>query len=64
LTTPALKLKDGDSGRHRPGLGLSADNLPPQMDRAGWPELRRIFTTAFKTRTRDQWTANFRDVDA
>jgi alpha-methylacyl-CoA racemase len=46
------------------GLGLSADDLPPQMDRAGWPELRRVFTTAFKTRTRDQWTAIFRDVDA
>ena len=46
------------------GLGLSADDLPPQMDRAGWPELRRVFTTAFKTRTRDEWTAIFRDVDA
>src|SRR4029077_14379786 len=28
------------------GLGLSADDLPPQMDRAGWPELRRVFTAA------------------
>jgi len=46
------------------GLGLSADDLPPQMDRTGWPELRRVFTTAFKTRTRDEWTAIFRDVDA
>ena len=46
------------------GLGLSADDLPAQMDRAGWPELRRVFTTAFKTRTRDQWMAIFRDVDA
>lgn len=46
------------------GLGLPADDLPPQMDRAGWPELRRVFTTAFKTRTRDEWTAIFRDVDA
>jgi alpha-methylacyl-CoA racemase len=46
------------------GLGLSADDLPAQMDRAGWPELRRVFTTAFKTRTRDEWTAIFRDVDA
>jgi alpha-methylacyl-CoA racemase len=46
------------------GLGLSADDLPPQMDRAGWPELRRVFTTVFKTRTRDEWTAIFRDVDA
>jgi len=46
------------------GLGLSADDLPPQMDRVGWPELRRVFTTAFKTRTRDEWTAIFRDVDA
>jgi alpha-methylacyl-CoA racemase len=46
------------------GLGLSADDLPPQMDRASWPELRRFFTAAFKTRTRDEWTAIFRDVDA
>jgi alpha-methylacyl-CoA racemase len=46
------------------GLGLSADDLPAQMDRAGWPELRRVFTAAFKTRTRDEWTAVFRDADA
>jgi alpha-methylacyl-CoA racemase len=46
------------------GLGLSADDLPAQMDRAGWPELRRVFTAAFKTRTRDEWTEIFRDVDA
>jgi alpha-methylacyl-CoA racemase len=46
------------------GLGLSADDLPAQMDRAGWPELRRVYTAAFKTRTRDEWTAIFRDVDA
>ena len=30
------------------GLGLSADDLPPQMDRTGWPELRRVFTAAFE----------------
>jgi alpha-methylacyl-CoA racemase len=46
------------------GLGLSADDLPDQMDRAGWPELRRVFTAVFKTRTRGEWTATFRDVDA
>ena len=46
------------------GLGLSADDLPAQLDRAGWPELRRVFAAAFKTRTRDEWTAVFRDVDA
>jgi alpha-methylacyl-CoA racemase len=46
------------------GLGLSADDLPAQLDRAGWPELRRVFAAAFKTRTRDEWTAIFRDVDA
>ena len=46
------------------GLGLSADDLPAQMDRAGWPELRRVFSAMFKTRTRDEWTAIFRDVDA
>jgi alpha-methylacyl-CoA racemase len=46
------------------GLGLAANGLPDQMDRTGWPELRRVFTAAFKTRTRDEWTAAFRDVDA
>ena len=46
------------------GLGLSAADLPDQMDRSGWPELRRVFTAAFKTRTRDEWTEIFRDLDA
>jgi alpha-methylacyl-CoA racemase len=46
------------------GLGLSAGDLPDQMDRAGWPELRRAFTAVFKTRTRDEWAAIFQDADA
>ncbi len=46
------------------GLGLPAGDLPDQMDRAGWPELRRVFSAAFKMRTRDEWTAIFRDADA
>ncbi|WP_033289609.1 CaiB/BaiF CoA transferase family protein [Amycolatopsis jejuensis] len=46
------------------GLGLSADDLPPQHDRDGWPALRATFTRVFLTRTRDEWAAQFADVDA
>lgn len=44
------------------GLGLSG--LPAQMDRAGWPVLRKAFTEAFHTRTRDEWVEVFGGTDA
>jgi alpha-methylacyl-CoA racemase len=37
------------------GLGIDESELPPQMDRAGWPATRDRFATAFATRTRDEW---------
>ena len=46
------------------GLGLDADQLPPQDDPAGWPVLRQAIGDAIATRDRDQWDAVFRDTDA
>ncbi|HTK62856.1 MAG TPA: CaiB/BaiF CoA-transferase family protein [Pseudonocardia sp.] len=46
------------------GLGLDAAELSPQLDRNGWPELRKVLADAFASRTRDEWAAVFADVDA
>ncbi len=46
------------------GLGIGAEELPPQLDRAGWPVLRARFTAEFASRTRDEWTAVFDGTDA
>jgi alpha-methylacyl-CoA racemase len=35
--------------------GLADVALPPQLDRDGWPTLRRHLTEVFRTRTRDAW---------
>ncbi|MDD2046659.1 CaiB/BaiF CoA transferase family protein [Pseudomonas putida] len=45
-------------------LGLADAGLPRQHDRAGWPRLRDAFATAFKSRTRAQWSAAFEGSDA
>jgi alpha-methylacyl-CoA racemase len=42
-------------------LALSA---LPQHDRARWPEMRRQFAQAFKTKTRDEWCDVFAGSDA
>jgi alpha-methylacyl-CoA racemase len=46
------------------GLGLAGEDLPGQLDRDRWPELRARFTEVFKRRTRDEWTAIFDGTDA
>ncbi|MFY9921787.1 MAG: CoA transferase, partial [Mycobacterium sp.] len=46
------------------GLGLAADEVPNQFDMARYPEMRRIFTERFATKTRDEWTAIFAGTDA
>ncbi|MEU4688801.1 CaiB/BaiF CoA-transferase family protein [Actinoplanes sp. NPDC023714] len=46
------------------GLDLGDADLPDQMDRERWPELRRILTERFATRTRDEWAAVFARLDA
>jgi alpha-methylacyl-CoA racemase len=46
------------------GLGLDELALPGQYDRDGWPELRRVFTERFASRSRAEWTAVFDGTDA
>ena len=46
------------------GLDLDTENLPSQLDQAGWPELRARFTEVFESRTRDEWEAVFAGTDA
>jgi alpha-methylacyl-CoA racemase len=43
--------------------GVQHDDLPPQMDRAGWPLLRERLTAIFKTKSRDEWTAILEGTD-
>lgn len=46
------------------GLGLSADALPPQMDRTAWPEMKQRFVALFRTKSREEWTEIFAGRDA
>jgi alpha-methylacyl-CoA racemase len=46
------------------GLELADADLPAQMDRSGWPTLRAKFTALFASKSRDEWTKIFADVDA
>jgi alpha-methylacyl-CoA racemase len=46
------------------GLGLDAAVLPAQNDRERWPELRRRFAAAIRSRTREEWCAVFAGSDA
>lgn len=46
------------------GLGLAGTDLPPQLDRAGWPRLRAAFTAAFASRPQRDWVDAFAEVDA
>ena len=46
------------------GLEVDPETLPHQFDMAKWPEMIERFSEAFKTRTRDQWTAVFEGKDA
>jgi alpha-methylacyl-CoA racemase len=43
-------------------LGLR--ELPAQNDRSRWPEMRRRFADAFRTKTRDEWCRVFEGSDA
>ncbi|MDI3406636.1 CaiB/BaiF CoA transferase family protein [Streptomyces cavernicola] len=44
-------------------LGI-AEQAPPRGDLAAWGELRDTIAAAFKTRTREEWTAVFAGTDA
>jgi alpha-methylacyl-CoA racemase len=43
---------------------LELSGLPPQHDRARWPEMRRRFAETFKQKTRDEWCRVFEGSDA
>ena len=45
-------------------LDIDPATMPPQMDRARWPEAQAQFAELFKTRTRDQWCALLEGTDA
>ena len=46
------------------GLGLAPDELPDQLDRSRWPELKAKFAGIFASRTRDEWAGIFAGTDA
>jgi alpha-methylacyl-CoA racemase len=46
------------------GLGLEAEDLPQQMDRTHWREMKERFASVFSTKTRDEWATIFEDIDA
>ena len=42
------------------GLGLSPDEVPNQFDIGAYPEMRKIFTDRFASKTRDEWSGRLR----
>jgi alpha-methylacyl-CoA racemase len=46
------------------GLGFSAVEVPNQMDIAAFPEMRKLFTERFASKTRDEWSEIFAGTDA
>lgn len=44
-------------------LGFGVADLPPQLDRAHWPETKRRFAEVFATRTRAEWETAFAEAD-
>lgn len=46
------------------GLGLDPANLPQQLDRSAWPEMKKLFTETFLSKTRDEWSEIFLGTDA
>ncbi|OBH08098.1 CaiB/BaiF CoA-transferase family protein [Mycobacterium sp. E1747] len=46
------------------GLGLSADEVPGQLDVGSYPRMYDAFAKRFASRTRDEWTATFAGTDA
>ena len=43
---------------------MALREMPAQHERARWPEMRRRFAAAFKTKTRDEWCRIFDGSDA
>src|SRR4029077_18399024 len=45
-------------------LEIDPATMPPQMDRARWPEAKARLAERFRTRTRDDWCALLEGSDA
>lgn len=45
-------------------LGIDDEDLPFQLDRTGWGELKTVIGGVFKQRSRDEWATLFADSDA
>ena len=46
------------------GMALDPQDLPPQMDRARWPDVKQRFAAVFKSKTRAEWARIFDGTDA
>ncbi len=46
------------------GLGLSADDVPNQLDASAFPKVHKLFADKFASKTRDEWTEVFAGTDA
>jgi alpha-methylacyl-CoA racemase len=44
-------------------LGLTDEELPHQMDKSGWPQLKLRFEATFKTQTREHWCTLMEGTD-
>jgi alpha-methylacyl-CoA racemase len=45
-------------------LGLGGEDLPDQMDREAWPQMKARFAALFATKTRKEWEVVFEGSDA
>jgi alpha-methylacyl-CoA racemase len=43
---------------------LQLENVPPQHDRARWPEMKALLEKTFRSKTRDEWCRVFEGSDA
>ncbi len=46
------------------GLGLSAEDVPNQLDASGFPKVHELFAEKFASKTRDEWAEIFAGTDA
>jgi alpha-methylacyl-CoA racemase len=46
------------------GLGVSAEDVPNQLDSSAFPKVHKLFTDKFASKTRDEWTEIFAGTDA
>jgi len=46
------------------GLGLSASDVPNQLDAAAFPAVHKLFAEKFADKTREEWTKIFAGTDA